>query len=222
MDDRNCAEAALGMDIDVEDTAVQVEAAGEADPRVPIDQAWNVSAIHGILWTDLENVYVRMFRSLVLSGARYRAPRTVAMAATQLCAGANRVRCGQGSCLVEHLDGTWRLAGSSQCAASLRGLEEAVHNTPVGTTRGSVCRTTCNATADPARLATMLQDLQLALQAGGIGCECTGARCGFRCGTTPLMMLFHRRPKHCCCWLHVSAEAWCCWELLRKVTGAWQ
>ena len=167
MDDRDGKEATVGMDIDMEGTQMCVEALGQADRRVEIEQAGIVSDIHCILGIDLE----RPRKDDSKHSPQRGAPRTAAMAATQWCAGANRIWCKQGAAWrsIWTERGGWQGARSAQLLFPMN-LEEAVDNTPVmaswDITRVGL-QDDLYAIASPSRLTGMLKDLQLALQAGG-------------------------------------------------------
>ena len=166
-----CPDEPQRMGIVTEGVDAQDEAAGQMDLDVEMDQARNGCAIQGILGIDLENAYGRMYRSQALKGARHRAPRTAAMAATQWSAGANRIWCREGaewrSLWTER--GGWQGARSAQLLFAM-SLEEAVDNTPVmaepGVTRVGL-QDDMYAVAQPAKLKVMLEHLQIALQACG-------------------------------------------------------
>ena len=72
----------MEVDSEVEDGKLQDEGE-QMRPSTRQPELDPMPTIQGILGTDLENAYGRMLRSAALKGAKCRAPRTAAMAATQ-------------------------------------------------------------------------------------------------------------------------------------------
>ena len=190
----------MEVEIEVED--------GKLQDRRPCTRQAELSpkpATQGTLGIDLENAYGRMFRSAALKSAKYRAPRTATMAATQRRAGANRIWCREGVAFrtIWTERGGWQGARSAQLFFAM-SLEEAADNTQVMANRGITrvgLQDDTYAVAEPENLTRMLEELKIKLQA---------------CG--------NRLRKHKCkVWFptHVARSvSWSYWERQRKESGA--
>ena len=89
--DMDDVEEAQLIDVDIEENGKQQDRGEGVRPRTRQAELDPKPAIQGILGIDLENAHGRMLRSAALKGAKFRAPRTDAMAATQWRAGANHI-----------------------------------------------------------------------------------------------------------------------------------